>query len=254
MPEVGLRVQPVGVRFYARGENEPQGLPLYEGISYCDAVRRATGGEELLLRAESINACRWSPVVLGLKEAESGFEKRQEPRLQGTQAIMLAPLSTFEAKGVRPDVVVLRDEPGTLRYLARTLGDNRCVREYAGELDKSALQYLWENRSDWKVRLTMAVNRLLSLLQKREWFRKLIAAIFRSEVVSDLFDRVISRTMADMSMCRNSSVIPHKTGCANISFFCTGGIAWGMNDPRNMTSGWSWPVFEELRNKVTLKW
>jgi hypothetical protein len=133
------------------------------------------------------------------------------------------------------------------------VGQNSCVREYAGELDKSALQYLWENRSDWKVKLTLGVNRILAILQKQEWFRKLIASIFRSEVVSDLFDRIISRTMADMSICRNSTVIPLKTGRANISFFCSGGIAWGMNRHEHMTSGWPYPIFKELRDKVTLK-
>jgi hypothetical protein len=254
MPEVTLNVQPVGVKFYVGDFNAPAGIPAYEGMSYCDAVRLVTAGEELLVGRESIDACRWSPVVLGLKEAESGFEKRQEPRQKNTRTIYLAPLSGFEARGIEPDVVIMRDEPGTLRFLSRTVGQNSCVREYAGELDKSALEYLWDNRSDWKVKLTMAVNRILAVLQKQEWFRKLIAAIFRSEVVSDLFDRFISRTMADMSMCRNSTVIPAKTGRANISFFCSGGIAWGMNRYDYMTSGWPYPVFEELREKVTLKW
>jgi uncharacterized protein (DUF169 family) len=254
MPEVTLNVQPVGVKFYAGDHNAPAGIPSYEGMSYCDAVRRVTAGEELVLRAESINSCRWSPVVLGLKQAESGFEKRQEPRLEGTNAILLAPLSGFEARGLEPDVVILRDEPGTLRYLSRMVGQNRCVREYADELDKSALGYLWEDRSDWKVKLTLGVNRLLAILQKQEWFRRLIGSVFRSEFISDLFDRIISRTMADMSMCRNSTVIPGKTGMANISFFCSGGIAWGMNRHQNMTSGWPYPVFKELRDKVNLRW
>jgi hypothetical protein len=193
-------------------------------------------------------------VVLGLKDAGSGFEKRQEPRLEGTNAIYMATLDGFAAKGLEPDVVILRDEPKTLRYLSRMAGRNRCVREYAGELDKSALDYLWDNRSDWKVKLTNGVNRILSLPQRQEWFRKLMATIFRSEVVSDLFDRIISRSMADMSICRNSSVIPMKTGMVNISFFCSGGIAWGMNRHGHMTSGWPYPVFKELREKVALKW
>lgn len=254
MPVVTLSVQPVGVKFYAGDFNPPAGLAVYGGISYCDAVRRAAAGEKLLLRPGSITSCRWSPVVLGLKEAESGFEKRQEPRMEKTRCIYLAPLSSCEAGGPEPDVVILRDEPGTLRYLARTAGMNRCAGEYAGELDKSALEHLLEDRSDWKVKLLMTVNRFLALLQKQEWFRRLVAAVFRSETVSDLFDRIISRSMADMSICRNSTVIPHRSGRANVSFFCAGGIAWGMNRPGHMTSGWPYPVFQELREKVVLKW
>ncbi len=254
MPEVNLKLQPVGVKIYKQGDDEPSGIPVYEGMSYCDAVRRVTDGEELLIRLESINACKGSPVVLGLKSPESSFEKRQEPRLEGMRAVFLAPLSSFEARGMEPDTVIMRDEPKILRYLASVVGKNRCAHEYAGELDKSALQSLWDNSSDWKVKLTLGVNRILALLQKQEWFRKLIAFIFRSEVVSDLFDRIISRTMADMSICRNSTVIPTKTGMVNISFFCSGGIAWGMNRHDHMTSGWPYPVFKELREKVNLKW
>ena len=254
MPEVNLKLQPVGVKFYIPGDSEPAGIPAYEGVSYCDAVWRVTGGEELLVRLESITACNWSPVVLGLKKAESSFEIRQEPRLEGTRAVFLAPLSGFEARGLEPDVVILRDEPKTLRYLASVVGQNRCAREYAGELDKSALQYLWENRSDWKVKLAMIVNRILAALQKQGWFTKTITFLFSSELVSDIWDRIISRFMADMSICRNSSVIPTRTGVVNISFFCTGGIVWGMNRPEHMTAGWPYPVFRELREKVTLKW
>jgi hypothetical protein len=254
MPEVSLQVPPVGVKFYPQGSGEPAGIPVYEGISYCDAVRRVTGGEELLVRMESINACKWSPVVLGLKNPESGFEKRQEPRLENMSAVYLAQLPGFEARSLEPDVVILRDEPGTLRHLSRMVDQNRCVREYAGELDKSALQYLWENRSDWKVKLTLGVNRLLALLQKQEWFRKLLATIIRSEAISDLSDRIINRAMAEMSMCRNSTVIPCNTGCVNISFFCSGGIAWGVNKHEHMTSGWPYPIFKELGEKVDLKW
>jgi hypothetical protein len=254
MPEVSLRVPPVGVKFYPMGGSEPAGIPVYEGMSYCDAVRRVTDGEELLVRLESINACKWSPIVLGLKIPESGFEKRQEPRLENMGAVYLAQLPGFEATGLEPDVIILRDEPGTLRYLSLMVGQNSCVREYAGELDRSALLYLWDNRSDWKVKLTLGVNRLLALLQKQEWFRKFIAVVFRSEAISDIFDRIISRTMADMSMCRNSTVIPYKMSRVNISFFCSGGIAWGMNKYKHVTSGWPYPIFNELREKVTLKW
>jgi uncharacterized protein (DUF169 family) len=254
MPVVKLEIQPVGVKFIPSDEDVWVAAPLYEGISYCDAVLRATDGEELQIHPDSITTCKWSPVVLGLKNPESGFEKRQEPRLEGTRGVFLAPLSLFETRGLEPDVVIIRDDPKTLRYLAREAGERRSAREYAEELDKSALQYLLENRADWKVRLTMAVNRILAFMQRFGWWKSLIEFMFRSELVSDLFDRVISRTMADMSICRNSTVIPYKTGMANISFFCSGGIAWGMNRSEHMTSGWPWQVFKELRDRVTLTW
>lgn len=252
MPEVKLELPPVGVCLLPEGE--VAGLGPCAVVSYCEAVRRATAGEELLVRRESITSCRWSPVVLGLKEAESGFEQRQEPRLRGTEAVFLASLAAFEARGMHPDVVIIRDAPQTLNYLAFQVGRKNCVLEYAEEVDKSALGYLRERRPDWRVRLTMFFNHALSLMRKQAWFQRLTATVFRSEAVSAFFDRIISRTMADMSVCRNSTVIPHKSGCANISFFCSGGILWGGNRYDHMTSGWPYPIFEELRKKVKLTW
>jgi hypothetical protein len=52
--------------------------------------------------------------------------------------------------------------------------------------------------------------------------------------------------MANMSMCRNSFVIPLRENRANISYFCTGGVAWGKNDSRNMTSGFPRHLFVKL--------
>jgi len=60
---------------------------------------------------------------------------------------------------------------------------------------------------------------------------------FRSTFVTKIFDKFITKYMANMSMCRNSSVMPFQTKKANISYFCTGGVAWGKNDSRHMTSG-----------------
>ena len=239
MPETKLEPQPVGVCFLAEGE--AAGMSPCAVVGYCEALRRATGGEELLVRRESIIFCRWSPVVLGLKEAESGFERRQEPRLRETEAVFL-PLAAFEAREMQPDVVIIRGAPQTLNYLTSLVGRKSCAREHAEEVDKSALGYLWYRRPDCRIRLT------------REWFQSLTATVFRSEAVSDLFDRIISRTMADMSMCRNSTVIPRKSGCANVSFFCSGGILWGGNRYDHMTSGWPYGVCEELRGKAKLSW
>ena len=49
-----------------------------------------------------------------------------------------------------------------------------------------------------------------------------------------------------MSMCRNSTVIPFQKGKANVSYFCTGGIAWGKNKPDNMTSGYPYGIYQKL--------
>jgi len=58
-----------------------EGIEVYHGASYCDAVRNATFGKELVVAPGSIEVCRWSPVVLGLKQPDSDFERSLEPRL-----------------------------------------------------------------------------------------------------------------------------------------------------------------------------
>jgi uncharacterized protein (DUF169 family) len=47
-------------------------------------------------------------------------------------------------------------------------------------------------------------------------------------------------------MCRNSTVIPHLTGKANMSFFCTGAVAWGLNKPQHITCGIPFPLIENI--------
>jgi hypothetical protein len=61
---------------------------------------------------------------------------------------------------------------------------------------------------------------------------------------------VISRTLSDMSICRNSTAIPLLTGRANVSFFCSGGITWGRNSPDHLTSGWPWHLYRRLGDQA----
>jgi len=56
-------------------------VPLYEGVSFCDAVRRAGEGEILRVLPISVQVCRWSPVVLGFHPPRDRFERSLAPRL-----------------------------------------------------------------------------------------------------------------------------------------------------------------------------
>jgi hypothetical protein len=90
------------------------------------------------------------------------------------------------------------------------------------------------------------VNRLLGGLARSGRWQTFTRWLFRSHWVTARFDAIISRTLADMSICRNSTAIPLLTGRANLSFFCTGGITWGRNRPQHLTSGWPWPIFQRV--------
>jgi uncharacterized protein (DUF169 family) len=219
-------------------------VPIYHGVSFCDAVRRAGAGQALRILPGSIEVCRWAPVVLGLKEAESRFERGLEPRLPAPIAgLLLAPLDVF---CVEPQVVILRTDLATLRTAAGLLGADRLWSGHDNQLDRSALPALTNSAPTGRLGLIHSVNRALAALAPLPRWRTLTERLFRSSSVSAAWEALISRTMADMSVCRNSTVIPLQTDRVNVSFFCSGGITWGENHPGHLTSGWPWLDFKRL--------
>lgn len=254
MSEIILQVQPVGVKVLSESTNVFKDTEVYRGTSYCDAVRRATMKEELLVLSGSVLTCQWSPVVLGLKEPENSFERRLSPRLDKTRGIYLAPLSSQSWKDTSPDIVIIRDKPDLLKDVISITGWNRCSDKYSGEMDKSALGILRNNTFSLKSASTVVFNRLLAMLSKSKGWHRLTEKIFSSTFACDMFDRLISLFTADMSICRNSTVIPYKTGLVNVSHFCSGGISWGLNLPDNLTSGFPYGIFENLAGLTSVRW
>jgi hypothetical protein len=128
-------------------------------------------------------------------------------------------------------------------------GAERLWDGHGGRIDRSALPFLTGRRTvshQTRYGLIGAVNRVLAALARFAPWQALTRWLFRSGLVTAGFDVLISRTLADMSVCRNSTVIPLLTGRANVSFFCTGGITWGRNDPHWVTSGWAWDDFRRV--------
>jgi len=227
---------PVGVRVL-RSPDEHAGVPVYRGVSYCDAVRQAGAGEVLRVLPGSIQVCRWAPVVLGLKEPKGRFEKSLSPRLTfPTAGLLLVPLDRFPGE---PEVVVVRATPGTLREMIENTGWERLWDGHEERLDRSAVPLLTAGSQTIPQHpLIGPVNRVLASLARFAPWQALTRWVFRSGLVTASFDALISHTLADMSVCRNSTTIPLLTGRVNVSFFCTGGITWGRNDPHHLTSGW----------------
>jgi uncharacterized protein (DUF169 family) len=238
----------VGVRLL-RSSGEHADVPVYRGVAYCDAVTRAGNGEALRVLPGSIETCRWAPVVLGLKEPGGRFERRLAPRLPfPTAGLLLAPLERFRvlAPG-EPEVVIVRGAPELLGRMAERAGEAGLWAGHEDSLARSALPLLAGGRvtlAPLRRGLIGAVNQALAPLACFGPFQALTRWLFRSEWVTASFDLLISHTLADMSVCRNSTVVPLLTGRANLSFFCTGGITWGANDPGYLTSGWPWHEFE----------
>lgn len=248
---LGLDPSPVGVS-RLKEASECADAPVYRGASYCDAIRRAGAGEALVILPGSLRVCRWSPVILGLKEPQGRFEEGLAPRLAfPTAGLLLAPLARFPGE---PEVVVVRAGRETLREMMRRAGLAGRAEDpltllwegHAGRLDRSALPLFIGRQTSPRHGLIGAVNRTLAVLARSERWQALTHWLFRSGLFSAGFDALISRTLADMSVCRNSTAIPLLTGRVNVSFFCTGGVTWGRNRPDHLTSGWPWPLFQRL--------
>jgi uncharacterized protein (DUF169 family) len=245
---VTLELPPVGIKLLdEKALDEFKDTTLFSGVSYCQAVFGATFGMELLLNASSIRVCKWSPVVLGLKQAENDFERSVstyiEPYIHG---IYMAPLHLFR-KGVKPDGVIIRTNPDHYRKIIDLLGWDSFIDPASYKQDQSALNtFKMKPPTGLSAIAIKYVNRLLSMLNRFTLWHRFTTFLFKSEFVTKVFDKFITRYMANMSMCRNSFVIPWQQGKANISYFCTGGVAWGKNEPDDMTSGYPYETFLRL--------
>jgi hypothetical protein len=194
--------------------------------------------------------------VLGLKEPEGRFEEGLEPRLAfPSGGLLLAPLARFPGE---PDLVLVRGTPKLLREMVRALDPGELWDEHGGRLDRSALSLFdtahptpGHELTGARARFVNVTNQALATLARSRRWQALTRWLFRSRLVTVGFDALISRTMADMSVCRNSTVIPLLSDRVNLSFFCTGGITWGRNRPDHLTSGWPWDLFQQAIQAVS---
>lgn len=253
-PAVKLAFAPVGA-LLIKNREDLKGLPPelvhFRGISYCEALTRATAGEPVLVGPDSIQVCRWSPPALGLKTPESDFEKGREPRLPFLIAgIFLRRLEQWPGGPPPPEVVLLRADREELQKLLALLPPERIYRESAG-LDRTAVPLLLgEQARPVKARLVRMTNRSLGWLNRFPRWRRFTVFAFKREWTSRMLNFLLDRTMANMSICRNSTVIPYLTGTVNVSHFCTGGISWGGNPPSLLTAGLPYELFESVKDRL----
>lgn len=241
---VMLDVPPMGVRFIAGVEPGLDDVERFSGISFCRAIAEASFGRELLVVPGSLSVCQWAPVALGLKRPENEFEGDVSPRMEGPVAgVYLAPVDHYR-EGLVPHVVIVRTGMVNFREIISALGGASFLDPDAHGRDATSLGDFTSGRASG--RAVGPVNRLLSFLNRAGAWRRFTALIFKSTRVTRIYNRLITRWLVNMSMCRNSTVIPFREGKANISHFCTGGIAWGGNDPSNMTSGFPWEIYQKI--------
>lgn len=243
---IEIDIQPVCLKVLSGEEiSRYHELEQYRGVSFCDAVRLSSQGKGLLVTPDSIEVCGWAPYVLGLKEPIDEFSLSLEPRLSWPVAgLCLVPMSLFE--GI-PDVVIVRGRREVLDEVIRLIGADEVQRRYHGMIGKSALGL--HGKAKVRVFLGKSANKALSRLRELDWFTRLTHFLFRSGRITSIFEKATKNAFADMSICRNSTVIPILEDAVNISFFCVGGITWGGNNPNYLTAGFPGrlaPVLREI--------
>lgn len=238
---------PIGVSLLQSADDYVEAR-VFSGVSYCEAVRQAGEGEALRVLPGSIEVCQWAPVVLGLKAPRDRFEHHLAPKLVYPVAgLLVAPLNLFPGQ---PEVVLLRTTRQTLDSLIQVVGRHHLWQSHGGRLDWSVAPLFAGGHFTLHYRVVQTANDVLAWLARSRRWQTVTHWLFRSHLATAAYDVIISHSLADMSMCRNSTVIPRQTGLVNVSFFCSGGITWGLNNPEHLTSGWPWAVFQRLRGSV----
>jgi hypothetical protein len=219
-------------------------------VSYCRAVFEASFGSQWIVRPESIQVCQWSPIVLGFKESENRFERSIRDHLPPVIAgIYLAPLHCFK-KDITPDVVLIRTSRSNMEQSIDARWGIPFVSGDEFKLDRSAVTTLGKRSNRVTLWFLDKLNALLYKLSGYKSWHRFTTFIFKSTFITYLYDRLVARQLANMSMCRNSTVLPLQQQQANISYFCTGGIAWGKNDPQNMTAGYPYELFQRIEAQL----
>lgn len=242
---------PVGIKLDSGSLNESPGRDymFYSGPSYCDAVRRASRGEKLFITAGSIKKCRWAPVTLGFKEPENSFERSLAPRFENINSIYAFPIGQEDEETIRPDLVIIRDRPGMIKKMFEELLDGRLEGPYVRRFDMSALAVINREKAGLRAGGVNSFNRLVCRLKGYRRLREAAEFALKSPLACYLFDKIITLFLADMSVCRNSTVIPALEGRANCSYFCSGAVFWGGNDPACLTAGIPYDLFCRLEKK-----
>ncbi|MCP4198728.1 MAG: DUF169 domain-containing protein [Proteobacteria bacterium] len=247
---IHLTHPPIGIKVLPESLDGFDHIPVFRGVSYCRAVFEASFGAEWILQPESIRVCQWAPIVLGFKESENWFERSIRDHLPPViTGLYLAPLHCFR-KDLTPDVVIIRTSRHNMEQALDALGENRFISGNEFELDRSAVTALGKRSNRVAKWFIEKLNALLYKLSGYQSWHRFTTFIFKSTFITYLYDRLVTRHLANMSMCRNSTVLPLLQQKANISYFCTGGIAWGKNDPQNMTAGYPYALFKLIAPRL----
>lgn len=263
--EINLEKIPVGIK-YLKEKDMPKDFNTIKNPnvrSYCDAVRLLRGDEYnngIIVTLDSIKACKWCPVGLGLKKPETGLEKKIEPLFdelnQGVHVF-----NTTD--GVRDlDVVTLVCNQENVVKIIEALGLENFTREDIDQLAFSALSeytevdYRSKRARRKRKRHLRSIKFFLwlfaSKLISNKLMIKFLTFLLKRYTFSRIMDPILRKYSTGMSFCYSVAAIPLVTQKANVVFPDTGAIAWGDVSKDYLLVGLPYSLFKKLEPNIVI--
>ncbi len=262
----------VGVKFLKKDEL-PQDFKTIKKpgvLSFCDALRLIDTNEfkdGIIVTADSIKICHWSPVALGLKEPETDIQKKIEPIFEElNNGIFIFnvgnnykdhPLQNFIDN---PDTVTLIGSFDTVSKSIEQIGIDNFSKDYIKQLEFSALSLFTEDGTLTKkekrkikrhLRSARFINSLFAsrLINNKPMF-KFITRLMTKYPMVKFFDGFLRKFGTALSCCYVSSSIPYTSQKATVSIIDTGSIGWGQMSKKLVFMGLPYSMYKTLEPNI----
>ncbi|NPD90427.1 MAG: hypothetical protein HGN29_17070 [Asgard group archaeon] len=265
--EINLERLPIGIK-YLKERDMPKDFNTIKNpkaLSFCDAARLLHEEDHpngLVVTLESLKACKWCPVSLGLKKPETGLEKNIDLLFDDlNQGVHI--FNTID-KVTEPDVVTLVSDRENFEKLIETIGLDNFTREYFDQINFNALSLFTgvefsSKREKRKRRRKLRSIRFFQwLFASRFAFNNklmtwILTALLKQYWFSRMMDPILRKYSTGMSYCYTASAIPLVTQKANVVLAESGPITWGKLDRDSLLVGLPNSLFETLESKSTLQ-
>lgn len=263
--EINLERIPVGIK-YLKEKDMPKDFNTIKNLdvrSYCDAVRLLHEDDYpngLIVTLDSIKACKWCPIGLGLKNPETGLEKKIDPLFDELNQGVHIFNTTDKVRD--PEVVTLVSNHENVEKIIEVLGLESFTREYIDQLSFSILSEFTEvefpsKRARRKRKRHLRSIRLFqwlfaSRLISNKLMTRFVTFMLKRYAFSRIMDPILRKYSTAMSFCYAASAIPLVTQKANVVFIETGGIGWGRVSKDSLIVGLPNSLYKKLEPNVVM--
>jgi hypothetical protein len=264
----------VGVKFLKEDEM-PKDFDIVKkpGVrSFCDALRLIDTerfSEGLIVTKNTIKICHWSPVALGLKDAETEVQKKIVPLFDELHSGIFIfnisktsenhPLQSFIDN---PDTVILIGSFKVVSKAIEQIGIENFSNEYVKQLEFSALSLFTNFDSLTKkekrkikrhLRSTKFINALFaSKLISNKPMVKFITKLLTKYPFVKVMDGVLRKTATALSCCYVSTSIPYAKQKATVALIDTGSIGWGEMSKKSVFMGIPYNLYSSIEPEMSL--